>query len=122
MWWELQRPLPGALLIGLVHVPFAWEVALQLRLAARLYALLSPEVRESFPDAPEGPGWLFLGSARFQRAFWRYVTSSDAADGAEIARLKLALRRSMRRKIVVAVLGFVVAIGLVMAGWRPYPT
>lgn len=100
-----------------------WEVALQLRLAARLYARLPSALRQSFPDAPTAPGRLFLGSARFQRAFWRYVTDTDAAvdaDGAELAQLKRALRRSMRRKIVVAALGFSVVIGLVVAGWRPY--
>lgn len=119
--WALLQPLPGALLIAFVHVPFVWEVALQLRLAARLYRLLPPERRQSFPDAPSKPARLFLGSARFQRAFWSYVTEQDANDGAETERLKQALRRSMRRKIVMATLAFLVAVGLVVMGWRPYP-
>lgn len=108
-------------MIGLAHAPFVWEVALQLRLAARLYAALSPELRRSFPDAPATPARLLLGSASFQRAYWRYICSTDGADGVEIARLKLALRRSMRRKILVATLGFCLVLALVGAGWRPYP-
>jgi hypothetical protein len=121
MPWDVRQPLPGALLIGVLHVPFVWEVALQLQLAARLYSRLSPAVRAGFPDAPATPARLFLGSARFQRAFWRYV-AANGDDALEVRQLKLALRRSMRRKLIVATLGFAVAVGLVIAGWRPYPT
>lgn len=121
MSWDIRQPLPGALAIALAHAPFIWEVGLQLRLAARLYARLSLAQRQSFPDAPAMPARLFLGSARFQRAFWHYIERADDSDGVENAQLKLALRRSMRRKLVAATLGFSVAVGLVAAGWRPYP-
>jgi hypothetical protein len=120
MSWEPLQPLPGTLLIGLAHVPFVWEVALQLRLAAQLYERLPAECRQRFPDAPAGPGRLFLGSARFQVAYWRYVRDDTAGDGAEIQRLKLALRRSMKRKIAATTVAFGVAVGLLVMGWRPF--
>ncbi|MEY2930902.1 MAG: hypothetical protein RL033_1651 [Pseudomonadota bacterium] len=115
------EPVTGMLIITAVHVPFLREVVLQLRTASQLYEQLSPARRAAFPDAPTRPALVFLGSARFQLAFWAYVKREDPLDSALQAGFKRVLRRSMRRKVIVAVLAFLVACALVAAGWRPYP-
>lgn len=114
------EPLTGMLIIGAVHLPFVREVYLQLRLSSRLFVQLSPARRAAFPDAPTRPALLFLGSSRFHLAFWAYVKRRDPMDSSSEVALKVALRRSMRRKVIVAVFGFVVACALVATGWRPY--
>ena len=114
------EPLTGMLIIVAAHLPFMREVHLQLRLSSRLYEQLPAARRAAFPDAPKSSARLVLGSARFHVAFWAYVKRKDPMDTSAQVGLKLALRRSMKRKIIVAVLGFIVACVLVAAGWRPY--
>jgi hypothetical protein len=121
MAFDPLEPVTGLLIITAAHVPFLREVVLQLRIASQLYEQLSPAARAAFPDAPTRPALVFLGSARFQLAFWAYVKREEPLDSALQAGFKRALRRSMRRKVIVAVLAFLVACALVAAGWRPYP-
>lgn len=110
------------LIIVLTHIPFMREVYFQMRVSSQLYGLLTPARRSQFPDAPVEPTWLVLASARFHLSFWSYIKRQDPDDTSLQAGLKRALRRSMKRKVIVAVLGFLVACALLFAGWRPYPT
>ena len=121
MGFDPLEPATGMLIIAVAHVPFLREVYLQLRLSSQLYGLVTPARRSQFPDAPAQPTWLVLASARFHLAFWSYVKREEREDTPLQAGLKRALLRSMKRKVVVAVLGFLVAGALLAAGWRPYP-
>lgn len=122
MPFDPLEPLNGMIIIAVIHIPFMREVLLQMRVSSQLYSLLTPARRARFPDAPARPAWLVLASGRFHLAFWAYVKRSDPEDTSLQAALKRALRRSMKRKVIVAVLGFLVACALVAAGWRPYST
>src|SRR5688572_24770583 len=103
------EPATGMLIIAVAHLPFLREVQLQLRLSSQLYALLTPARRAQFHDPPVHARRLMLASARFHLAFWAYIKREEPADTPPQVALKLALRRSMKRKVIVAVLGLLVA-------------
>ena len=115
-----MNPVLGALIVGAAHVPFAYEVIVQLRTQARLYALIPEQTRRTFPRAPSRPSLVFLGTPRFFRAFGRYVFADIADESREIVALKTRLRKSIRRKVWFAIGGLAIAIALVALGWRPF--
>ena len=100
-----EELIAGALVLLLIHLPHAREIILQVRVQARLWAILPPDVRATFPDAPSSPGRVVLGSWRFFRAFKAYFRTPAASDPPEVARLKAELRNSSRREKWVGSIG-----------------
>ncbi len=70
------------------------------------------------PDS-DGEQALFLSSARFHRAFWRCANTEDGSE--HVQALKQAFRRGMKRRVAFACFGAIIAVGLIVLGWRPWP-
>ncbi|MEE9385219.1 MAG: hypothetical protein V3V08_17580 [Nannocystaceae bacterium] len=104
--------------IGLVHLPFAVEVARQLVLQARLFHILPKTIRAEFPRHPR-PALLWLGSPRFFCAYLRYLDQESPGESAEVRRLKRQLNASLKRHRVAAVIGLCLT-GLLLL-WATLP-
>lgn len=111
--------LLGGLLLAVSFIPWVVEVCWQLRLQALFVAALPPEVRAALPRHPRRPWLAFLGSPRFQLAFWRYARRELPGDPDPVIALKRRMRASLRRELVWSLGGFAVLGALAAAGWRP---
>lgn len=106
-----------ALLVSL-HLAYAREVLLQVRMQSRLYASLPPVVRRSFPDRPVSPRTVVFGSIDFLRSYFRFIFTDGADDSPEITALKGALRASGRRERWFAGLAVTALLACAIAFWR----
>ena len=113
--------LAGALILGLVALVYAAEVAGQLWLQARLYAALPLATRLAFPPHPHEPSLLFLGSPRFHWALLRFIFRDGFADLGEVAALKGCARASIARQALLVLAFAGTAALLCYIGWRPFP-
>jgi hypothetical protein len=112
-WW-------GALILAVGVMPYIAEIVYQLYLQAVFVATLSPAKRAELPPHPEEPWKVFLGSLRFQLAFWRYIRRDFPDDPAPVSALKHRMRASLRRELIWALFAAVVLVILLVKGWRPF--
>lgn len=115
---QLTSPLSGAIITGIVHIPFAWEVFLQLSLQAQLWVFLPPHMLV-LPGAPASGTKIIVASPAFQKAFYRYIWQ-DIEERREAVALKQRLRRSWRRKLIFGLVGLATGLALLTGGWRPW--
>jgi len=101
-----------------VHVAYAREVLLQVRVQTRLYASLPPRIRHSFPDHPASPRTVVFGSLDFLSSYFRYIFTDTSDDSAEIAALKIELRASGRRERWFASLALASVLACAFVFWR----
>lgn len=114
-----EDPLLGIIIIAAAHVPFAWEVLLQLRLQAKLYPMVPSRIAQ-LPQAPSRGTRIIFAPPRVQKALYRYVWQDEPGEQHEVQSLKRRLRRSWRRKVGFAVAGLAVTLVLLYRGWRPW--
>jgi hypothetical protein len=115
----MDRALVETVILGAAFVPWLVEVFFQLRLQARFLAALPEPMRAALPRHPRRPALAFLGSWRFQMAFWRCIRRDLPGDAADIAALKRRMRATMRREAVWVSGGVAVLAVLIAVGWRP---
>jgi len=101
-----------------VHVAYAREVLLQVRVQSRLYASLPSRIRGSFPDHPASARTVGFGSLQFLRAYLHYILTDTPDDSADVAAFKTELRASSRRERWFACLGVAALLAFVIALWR----
>ena len=116
---RLEDPVIGSCIIAAAHLPFCWEVLLELRLQAKLF-LFIPHRILNLPGAPGRGSRIIFAAPRFQRALYCYVWQDEPGEPPEPRLLKRRLRRSWRRKLAFGLAGFVVLLVLLYRGWRPW--
>jgi hypothetical protein len=111
--------LIGTLVLAATALPYVVEILRQLPLLTRVMAALPPEVRARLPPHPRRPWLAVFGSARFFIALFRYALRKDAADPADVAALKRAMRWSAVREGLFGVAFWSATVVLWRLGWRP---
>jgi len=115
MDWSLL----GAVVLVLAFIPWVVEVGWQVKWQARFLAALPSEIRTALPPHPRRPVLAFLGSLRFQLAFWRYIRHELPSDPPPVIVLKRSLMASLRRELVWSFGALAILGAMLAAGWRP---